>query len=412
MTSTPTSSPHETSAPLAERLRPQALGEFVGQSELVGPDGVIRRALASGKIPSMILWGPPGAGKTTLAQILGREIDATWHYISAVLSGIAELRELVQRIASERDTLFATRHILFVDEIHRWNKAQQDALLPYVEHGTITLIGATTENPSFEIIGALLSRCQVFVLNALNENDLQQIAARALCTLDCTMTDDALAWAVRAADGDARHLLNLLELACAQRADPTRALTIEDLAKSAQSKRVRYDKAGEEHYNLISAFIKSMRASDPDAAIYYLARMYEAGEDPRFLARRMVIFASEDIGNAHPGALPFAVAAFQAYECVGQAEGWIPLAQAATYLACAPKSNASYAAYKSAKTDVENCGTLPTPLHLRNAPTALMKNLGYGADYHYPHTDPSAAAAQTYLPDQLRGKIYYQRPKR
>lgn len=396
-------------SPLAHRLRPQTLDDIVGQRHLIGPDGPIRKALTAGKLGSMIFWGPPGCGKTTLADVIGKTVQAQFHHLSAVLAGIQDLRKLVDAIQHEQAGLFAGPHVLFVDEIHRWNKAQQDALLPYVEQGTITLIGATTENPSFEIIAPLLSRATVYVLQSLGAAELTQIARHALQVLERTADDDALAWIVRFADGDARMLLNLLEVA--HTVSPQGPFTQSSFEQSAQQKSLRYDKKGEEHYNIISAFIKSMRASDANAAVYYLARMYEAGEDPRFIARRMVIFASEDISNADPAALSVAVAAFQAYEIVGQAEGWIPLAQAATYLATAPKSNASYAAYKAAKADVAEHGVLPVPLHLRNAPTKLMKELGYGQEYRYPHSDPEGAKTQAYLPDALRGRIYYKLPK-
>ncbi len=397
------------SAPLAHRLRPHTLDEMVGQEHLIGPNGPIRQAIAAGQLSSMILWGPPGCGKTTLAELLGRAVQATFHHLSAVLSGIQDLRRLVADIEAEQSGLFAGRHILFIDEIHRWNKAQQDALLPYVEQGTITLIGATTENPSFEIISPLLSRSTVYVLRPLSEADLGALAARALQTLERTSDPEAIAWIARCADGDARALINLVEVA--HTITPPGALTKDTFVRAAQQKTLRYDKKGEEHYNIISAFIKSMRGSDPNAAVYYLARMYEAGEDPRFIARRMVIFASEDVGNADPQALSVAVSAFQAYEMIGQAEGWIPLAQAATYLASTAKSNASYMAYKAAKGDVETRGILPVPLHLRNAPTELMKNLGYGKEYRYPHSDPDAAKSQTYLPEALQGQRYYTPPK-
>ncbi len=396
-------------SPLAHRLRPRTLDDMIGQAHLIGPEGPIRQAIAAGRLPSMIFWGPPGCGKTTLAEVIGHSVKAEFHHLSAVLSGIQELRRLIEDIRKAQGGLFEGPHVLFIDEIHRWNKAQQDALLPYVEHGTITLIGATTENPSFEIIAPLLSRATVYVLQPLAKPDLTRIAQRALQMLQCTADDDAISWLVRFADGDARMLINLLEIA--QTIHPHTPLTQTILAQAAQQKMLRYDKKGEEHYNLISAFIKSMRASDPNAAVYYLARMYEAGEDPRFLARRMVIFASEDISNADPEALRVAVAAFQAYEIVGQAEGWIPLAHAATYLACAPKSNASYTAYKMAKTDVVEHGVLPVPLHLRNAPTTLMKEFSYGQEYRYPHSDPEGAKNQTYLPDALRGRVYYKPPQ-
>ncbi|MBI4124713.1 MAG: replication-associated recombination protein A [Deltaproteobacteria bacterium] len=391
-------------APLADRLRPKTLEEFLGQGHLVGPSGPLARLLAQDALPSLILWGPPGSGKTTLARIIAHQTKARFHPLSAVLSGIQDLREIVRAIEKQRGDLFEQRHILFIDEIHRWNKAQQDALLPYVEDGTITLIGATTENPSFEVIGPLLSRCKVYVLEPLSEADLKTIVSRGLKELNREIADEALAFVIQTADGDARRALNTIEIAASL--TPNKIETKEAEA-ALQRKSLLYDKKGEEHYNVISAFIKSMRDSNADAAVYYLARMYEAGEDPRFIARRMVIFASEDVSNADPEALRVAVAAFQAYEIVGQAEGWIPLAQAATYLARAPKSNESYMAYQRAKEDVEEFGALPTPLNLRNAPTKLMKGLGYGKGYAYAHNRPKEAKAQQHLPDKLKDKKYF-----
>lgn len=380
--------------PLADRLRPQRLEELAGQKHLVGPGKPLSRLLEQDALPSLIFWGPPGSGKTTLARIIARQTKAKFHHLSAVLTGIAELREIVAAIEKERGSLFEARHILFIDEIHRWNKAQQDALLPYVENGTLTLMGATTENPSFEVIGPLLSRCKVYLLEPLNETELKIIVERGLKELQCSAESNALSFVIQTADGDARRALNTLEIAASLAKEKN--LTLPIVEQALQKKSLLYDKKGEEHYNVISAFIKSMRGSDADAAVYYLARMVEAGEEPRFIARRMVIFASEDVGNADPSALSVAVAAFQAYEIVGQAEGWIPLAQAATYLAKAPKSRTSYNAYKSAKADVEEFGSLPTPMHLRNAPTPLMKELGYG----------QRTQAEN-LPEKLKGKKYF-----
>lgn len=395
--------------PLAERLRPSSLEEFIGQGHMVGKEMPLSLLLERECLPSLIFWGPPGSGKTTLARIIAGRTRAKFHPLSAVLSGISELRELIVAIEKERGSLFEEHHILFIDEIHRWNKAQQDALLPHVENGTITLIGATTENPSFEVIGPLLSRCKVYVLEPLSEEDLRVVARRGLKALNREMAEEALTFAIRSSDGDARRVLNTVEIAAAlkgtfpsERAkasgsagETSPQITLREVEQALQKKSLLYDKKGEEHYNVISAFIKSMRASDADAAVYYLARMYEAGEEPRFIARRMVIFSAEDVGNADPKALEVAVAAFQAFEITGQAEGWIPLAQAATYLAKAPKSRASYNAYKGAKADVEERGALSIPMHLRNAPTELMKELGYGK-----------RTEEENLPRELKGKKY------
>lgn len=409
--------PKEAPSPLADRMRPKTLEEFVGQGHIVEKGRFLRTAIESDRIPSLILWGPPGSGKTTLANIIAHATGSRFVFFSAVLEGVKEVREIVKE--AEVEFKNGKRTILFVDEIHRFNKAQQDAFLPHVEKGTIILIGATTENPSFEVNAPLLSRCRVLTLKALTDADLKIILKRAtvdsergLGNLNLIVSEDAIDHIVKASHGDARTALNALEIA-AEAAIPdkegTRKVGLKDTEEALQRKALLYDKGGEEHYNVISAFIKSMRGSDPDAALYWMARMLEAGEDPLFVARRMVIFASEDIGNADPHAISVAVSAFQAFHFVGMPEGWIPLAQAATYLATAPKSNASYAGYLSAKEDVVTKGPLPVPLHIRNAPTKLMKNLGYGKGYRYPH-DYGGYVKETYLPDDLKGKNYY-KPK-
>ena len=353
--------------------------------------------------PSLIFWGPPGVGKTTLAKLLSGE--RPFHQISAVLDGVGELRKVIDSLRHE-----TRRAVLFVDEIHRWNKAQQDSLLPYLENGTFTLIGATTENPSFSLIAPLLSRTKVFTLKSLGDADLRALIQRALEDRERGLgarfiraDGDALDFLVADASGDARKALNTLEIA----ADLDHHITIEVLKNVLQKRVLRYDKTGEQHYDIISAFIKSMRGSDVDAAVYYLARMYEAGEDPRFLARRMVIFAAEDIGLADPRALQVAVAAAEAFDRVGVAEGWIPLSEAACYLALAPKSNASYMAYKRAKEAVEKFGDLAVPLHLRNAPTGLMKELSYGAGYEYAHDAAGAKVSHHHLPEELVKERFY-----
>ena len=395
-------------------MRPATLDEIVGQRHLLGPGRILRQMIEGGQLHSLILWGPPGTGKTTLAHLLAQAADAEFATFSAVLSGVKELREVVAE-ADERRRLHGRATILFVDEIHRFNKAQQDAFLPHVENGTVVLLGATTENPSFEVIAPLLSRTRVLVLEPLDAGDLDVLLARAagdrergLGALDLALADDARAFLAERAHGDARVALGALELA-ASLAGQRGARTI-DLAlaeEALQTKALRYDKAGEEHYNVISAFIKSMRASDPDAAVYWLMRMLDAGEDPLFIARRMIVFAAEDVGNADPRALQVAVAAKDAFHFVGLPEGRIPLAQAATYLAAAPKSNAAYRAMLAAGEAVAAHGALPVPLALRNAPTPLMKDLGYGADYRYPHDYEGALVPQQCLPDALAAARFY-----
>jgi putative ATPase len=385
--------------PLADRLRPKTLNEFVGQSHLVGRGKPIRVSIKQGQIRSMIFWGPPGCGKTTLARIIASEMKAQIHYLTAVSAG----KKDVKAVIDEARTLFGQqRTILFLDEIHRFNKAQQDFLLPYVEDGTIILIGATTENPSFEIISPLLSRSQVFVLHELTEADLRLILTRGANELTVAISDEAKDFLVGFANGDGRQLLNLLETASDLYANPRkeRTLTLKDIKATLQSKHLRFDKAGEEHYNTISAFIKSMRASNVDAALYYLARMVDAGEDPLFIARRMVIFASEDIGMAQPTALVVANGVFRACEVIGYPECQINLAHGVTYLASAKKDRSAYEAYFAALDDVKKLGNLPIPMNLRNAPTKLMKELGYGKGYVNYSKD-------SLLPDTINNKKYY-----
>jgi putative ATPase len=406
-------------APLADRMRPATLDEIAGQSHLVGPGRIVREMVESGTVHSMILWGPPGTGKTTLAQIVARATAAELVTFSAVLSGVKELREVVDE-ARERQRMHGRATILFVDEIHRFNKAQQDAFLPHVEDGTIVLIGATTENPSFEVIAPLLSRARVLVLEPLAPEDIERILVRALADAErglggegLVATDEARAFLAAHAHGDARVALGALEVAAGlarQRRQPAIDLGLAE--EALQEKALRYDKTGEEHYNVVSAFIKSLRASDPDAAVYWLMRMLEAGEDPLFVARRMVVFAAEDVGNADPHALPLAVAAKDAVHFVGLPEGRIPLAQAATYLAAAPKSNAAFRAMARAAEAVKAHGALPVPLALRNAPTPLMKGLGYGAGYRYPHDYEGGVVAQECLPERLVGARFYEPTER
>jgi putative ATPase len=401
--------------PLADRMRPRNLDEIVGQSHLLGPGRVLRRALDSGSLHSMILWGPPGSGKTTLALLLARLAGARFAAFSAVLSGVKEIRQLIAE-AEAHQARSRTRTILFVDEIHRFNKAQQDAFLPHVEKGTIVLVGATTENPSFEVISALLSRCRVYVLHPLTEADLLLILSRALGDTEhglggagVEVDEAALRLIARLANGDARSALNILELAVTltPATGETKRVTEATVLEAAQKKSLLYDKSGEEHYNLISALHKSLRDSDPDASLYWLARMLASGEDPLYVARRLVRFASEDIGNADPVALQLAIAAKDAYHFLGSPEGELALAQATLYLACAPKSNAAYTAFTDATRDVHERPAGPVPLHLRNAPTGLMGHLGYGKGYQYAHNAPDALVDQEHLPEALRGRTYY-----
>lgn len=403
----------KTNTPLAERVRPQTLDQFIGQMHLLGEGKPLRQMVEKDELRSFILWGPPGVGKTTLARIIANQTRSEFFALNAVSSGVKDVREVIAQAEEFQKSFRKT--ILFIDEIHRFNKAQQDALLHCVEQGTITLIGATTENPSFEIISPLLSRMRVFVLEALGKSELENILEQALES-DELIAKKAVAiedkeYFFLLSGGDARKLLNGLEIAFQisnEDKNGVHLLTKEILEEAFQRKYSLYDKKGEQHYDIISAFIKSMRGSDPDAAVYWLARMLEGGEDPKFIARRMIIFASEDIGNADPVALMLATDAFTAVDYVGMPEARIILANAATYLASAPKSNASYIAISEAMSDVRRLPNLPVPLHLRNAPTKLMKELNYGKDYQYAHDYNKNFVEQQHLPDQLKNKIYYE----
>jgi len=398
--------------PLADRMRPRTLDEFIGQEHLLGAGKMLREIVNAGELKSLILWGPPGSGKTTLAQILANAAGASCVHFSAVTSGVKDLKKIIQEAEDLHRIGKAT--VLFVDEIHHFNKSQQDNFLPHVERGTLTLIGATTENPSFEVISPLLSRCQVLVLNPLSTADIERIidaalkdSERGLGAWKLTLTPEAREFLIQQSQGDARVALNALETAATLARKNRKDIDLSEVQEALQKKTLRYDKAGEEHYNVISAFIKSLRGSDPDAALYWMMRMIEAGEDPLFIARRMIIFASEDIGNADPQALQVAVAAKDAVHFVGLPEGRIPLAQAVTYLATAPKSNASYKAMLAAASDVQAQGALPVPLHLRNAPTPLMEKLGYGKNYKYAHNFPDHIVEQQHMPKELEGRKYY-----
>jgi putative ATPase len=416
----PDSPPDARSVPLAERMRPRALDEVEGQDELIGPGRPLREAIERDLLQSIIFWGPPGTGKTTLARLIADLTDAHFVAFSAVLAGIKEVKD-VMATAEDRRRRLGRRTIVFIDEIHRFNKAQQDAFLPRVEAGDIVLIGATTENPSFEVNAALLSRSKVFVLTPLDEAAIVRILRRAITDVDRGLgreapdvTAEAMAAMARYANGDARSAINLLQMAVATAPQPAGRphVDVEVLQRTLQKKTLLYDKGGEEHFNIISALHKSMRNSDPDAAVYWLARMLEAGEDPMYVARRLVRFASEDVGNADPQALVVAVAAKDAVHFMGMPEGNTALAQAAIYLATAPKSNAVYKAYGAAAAAAEQDAAEPVPLHLRNAPTKLMKDLNYGKGYRYAHDEADAVADMDCLPSNLQGRRFYDPPDR
>lgn len=392
-------------SPLAERMRPSRLSDLVGQEHLVGENGVLRRAISSGQVPSMILWGPPGTGKTTIANIIANEVKRPFHTLSAISAGVKEVREVIQ-LASR-----GNKAILFIDEIHRFNKAQQDALLGAVEKGVITLIGATTENPSFEVNSALISRSQVYTLNALTKENLMTLVQKALESDEDLKKEKVEMRETEAlfnlSGGDGRKLLNLLELVIKSDEGKKKIITNDKVVEAAQRKTVLYDKKGEMHYDVISAFIKSIRGSDPNAAVYYLARMIEGGEDVKFIARRLVILASEDIGNANPTALVMATNAFQAVNMIGYPESRIILSQCVTYLASSPKSNASYMAINQAQALVQKTGDLPVPMAIRNSPTKLMKDQGYGKGYKYAHDHPMNFAEMEFLPEEIQGMKLY-----
>ena len=414
--------------PLAERIRPRSLTEFCGQEHLLGQGKALRKLIETDQLSSMIFWGPPGCGKTTLAHIIARETSSRFVFFSAIMAGVKEVREIFKE--AEEQARQGIRTILFVDEIHRFNKAQQDAFLPAVEKGLVTIIGATTENPSFEVIAPLLSRCRVLRLKQLEPDDIQKLLHNALQDVDnglgrlnLQIAEDALVFLSEAAQGDGRKALNTLEIAVQLQGqgagikktglkgkgqEEQHTITLETAQEALQQKVLLYDNGGEEHYNVISAFIKSMRGSDPDAALYWLARMLEAGEDPIFILRRMIILASEDVGNADPRALQLTVSALQAFQMVGMPEGRIILGQAVSYLATAPKSNASYLGIDAALAEVRKSGTLEVPLHIRNAPTKLMKEMGYHAGYQYAHDFTGGYVQQEYLPDKLKGKKFYE----
>ncbi|MFD2601297.1 replication-associated recombination protein A [Flavobacterium suzhouense] len=398
-------------APLAERIRPQHLSEYISQQHLVGPNGSLTHQIARGIIPSLILWGPPGTGKTTLAQIMAQESNRPFYVLSAINAGVKDIRDVIDKTKQSGGLFTAKNPILFIDEIHRFSKSQQDSLLAAVEKGWVTLIGATTENPSFEVIPALLSRCQVYILNAFTKDDLEALLHRAmeadtyLKTKNINLKEtEAL---LRLSGGDGRKLLNIFELVINATDGEIIEITNERVMQLVQKNTVLYDKTGEQHYDIISAFIKSMRGSDPNGAVYWLARMIEGGEDLKFIARRMLILASEDIGNANPTALIMANNTFQAVSTIGYPESRILLSQCAIYLATSPKSNASYMAIGKAQQIVKQTGDLPVPLHLRNAPTKLMKELGYGDEYKYAHDYDNNFADQEFLPDEIKNTAFY-----
>jgi len=394
--------------PLAERFRPSSLDDYFGQEHLVGKDAVLRKAIESGNIPSMLFWGPPGVGKTTLAHIISQTLKRPFYTLSAINSGVKDVREVIDRVQGQG--MFSRGAVLFIDEIHRFSKSQQDSLLGAVEKGIVTLIGATTENPSFEVISALLSRCQVYVLKHLERSELEKLVLKALSTDADLMKKqvhvEEFEALLRMSGGDARKLLNVLELVVSQLGE-SEAITNERVVQIVQQNPAMYDKSGEMHYDIISAFIKSMRGSDPQAAVYYLARMVEGGEDPKFIARRMLILASEDIGLANPNALLIADATFRAVENIGWPESRIILSQCAIYLATSPKSNSAYVAIDAAIAEVRRSGNLSIPMHLRNAPTKLMKELGYGEDYKYAHSYEGNYVDQNYLPNALNDTDFY-----
>ena len=398
-------------APLAERLRPKKLTDYISQSHLIGPQGALTQALKQGLIPSMIFWGPPGIGKATLATIIAQESERPFYTLSAISSGVKDVREVIEK-AKQGGGLFTTKNpILFIDEIHRFSKSQQDSLLQAVEKGWVTLIGATTENPSFEVISALLSRCQVYTLNPFNTQDLESLLTRAIST-DEQLTKKKITLQetealLRLSGGDARKLLNIFELIINSESGEKVTVTNELVLSKIQNSTVLYDKTGDQHYDIISAFIKSIRGSDPNGTVYWLARMLEGGEDVKFIARRLLILASEDIGNANPTALVLASSTFQSVAAIGMPEARIVLSQCATYLACSPKSNAAYKAINSAMDLVNNTGNLSVPLDIRNAPTKLMKDLGYGEDYKYAHNYDLNFVAQEFMPKGLENKTIY-----